>query len=147
MIAKFDRDAAQNEQPQNHHEWQGEAAEARGIGGRKREEQSAAARDQPYFVAVPYRSDRFKQSAPLAIVARDEEMYDSDTHIETIEHGKDCEHYREYPEPESIRRKLPPLNERRRRPRFGYVPGPQDRAQPQDKSGTGTVSRAQRTNP
>src|ERR1700719_3769481 len=49
VTAKFDGDAAQDEQPENHHERQIEAAEARGVEDGKREEERAAGGHGPDF--------------------------------------------------------------------------------------------------
>src|SRR5208282_2117357 len=58
VIAKFDSDAAQDEQPEHDHERQVKPAKSRCICGGEREEERAAASEQPHFVSVPNRSDR-----------------------------------------------------------------------------------------
>ena len=66
--AELDGEAAQDEQPQHHHQRQVEAAEPRRVGAReKREHQHPAGGDEPDLVAVPHRADRGEHGAALGV--------------------------------------------------------------------------------
>ena len=71
MVAELDGDAAQNQQPQHHHQRQIEAAETGRIERREGEVEGATGGQQPDFVAVPNRSDCAEHHAPLVIGAGD----------------------------------------------------------------------------
>src|ERR1700683_2316416 len=55
VTTKFDRDAAQNQQPQNHGKGEIEAAEAGSVENRKRKKECAARGNQPDFVCIANR--------------------------------------------------------------------------------------------
>jgi hypothetical protein len=68
VVAQFDADAAQDEQPEHDHERQIKAAEGRGVEQRKGEVERAAAGQQPDFIAVPDRADAGERGAAVSSV-------------------------------------------------------------------------------
>src|SRR5690606_11383663 len=76
MRAEFDSDAAQHQQPEDDHQRQIEAAEARGIKKRKSEIERAAGGDQPDLVPIPHRSDAAQNQPAFRFVLGDQKMND-----------------------------------------------------------------------
>src|SRR5579862_9020283 len=97
LMAQFDADAAQHQQPENHHEWQIESAEAGGIEERKSEVERSASGEQPDFVSVPHRADGTHDGLALPGSAGGAEIDDSGAKIESVEHdisgNHDCDNH------------------------------------------------------
>ena len=94
VLRHLDRYAAQNQQPQYHHQRQVEAAEAGGIQRREGEIQRAAAGHQPYLVAVPYRTDVRQHRLALRLIARHKQVDRAGAQIEAIQHHVNGDHRR-----------------------------------------------------
>src|SRR6202049_4337597 len=105
--AKFDRDAAQDEQPENHHQGQIESAEARGVENGESEEERAAGGDEPDFVAVPDRRDRADYGATFGVGMRNAHMNDADSEIEAVEQHVNGEHEGNKAKPEGGHARAP----------------------------------------
>src|SRR6185436_20381482 len=86
MHAQFDAGAAQNEQPQHNHQGQIETAECGRVKGREGEVKSAAAGQQPDFVAIPDRANTSEHDLPVRFAARQHRMQDADSEVEAVEH-------------------------------------------------------------
>src|SRR5260370_39025874 len=84
VIAKLDGGSAQDQQPQNDHQRQIESAERAGVEGGKGKIKRATARDEPHLVAVPDRSDRSQDLAPLFVCLRHQEMNCTAAKIEAV---------------------------------------------------------------
>src|SRR5512140_403326 len=95
MVTELDRDAAQDQQPQDDHEWQVKAAESGRVQRGKSEVEAAAAGEQPNLVAVPERPDGPQHRAALAFVAGDERLYDARAEVITVQHDVYRDHYRD----------------------------------------------------
>ena len=100
MVAEFEADAAQHQQPEDDHQRKIEAAESRGVEQRKREIERAASGEKPHFVAVPHRADGVKAGLPLGFGADEEEVKHADTEVEAIENDIADDHYGNQPEPD-----------------------------------------------
>ena len=85
FATKLDGDRAEDERTQQRHEREVEAGEHRGVNGRKRREQRAAAGDEPDLVAIPDRPDGVEKDAPLLVAPRDPKVQHADAEIETVE--------------------------------------------------------------
>src|SRR6185369_9950397 len=85
-------------------QWQIETAERRRVQERKCEEKCSSACKQPDFVSIPYRSDRMHRLASLRFRAGDEEVNDSYTQVEAVQHDVNRKHYRYDPEPQRTHR-------------------------------------------
>jgi hypothetical protein len=108
VASEFDGDAAQNEQPENHHQRQIKSAEAGSVQNWKCEKEDAATGKQPHFVGVPHGADGAEDAAALGVVARNTEMNDAGAEIESVEENVNGEHDGDEAEPE--RRHInPPL--------------------------------------
>ncbi len=84
MHAQFYRQASQDQQPENDHKRQVEAAERGRIDQRKGEEQSATGGQQPDLVAVPDRADRADRVLPVGFRPGHEGEEYADAQIEAV---------------------------------------------------------------
>ena len=101
MAAELDADAAEDEQPEHHHEREIETAEGRGVKQREGEEERASGSEQPDLVAIPDRSDGSEGLGAFGLGTRDEETNDADAEVEAVEDDVSGEHQHYDPEPES----------------------------------------------
>src|SRR5579864_856026 len=92
VAAKFERDTAQDEEPQNDHQGKIKPAEAGGVQSRERKIKRAARGEQPDFVGVPHRPDCAGDEPALGFAARDERVDDSRAEIESVEDDVDRQH-------------------------------------------------------
>ena len=113
VIAKFDGDAAQDQEPENHHEWEIEAAEARWRKGRGRQNRACRRGEEPDFVAIPDGADAGEDLAAFVVGLCDEEMDGAGAEIEAVEQDvrgdhqgdetePDCAHVRHSPQSAAI---------------------------------------------
>src|SRR5262249_28644810 len=100
VVAKLDRDSAEDQQPEDDHQRQVESAEARRVQSGEGEVERSAGGEQPDFVAVPDGSDGFEDADALVVGMGGSEMDDSGAEIESIEHGVAGDHYGDEAEPE-----------------------------------------------
>src|SRR5713101_543024 len=104
MTSEFEGNSAENQQPENHHQRQIEAAEACGIKRGEREVERATRGNQPHFVATPHGANRTDQHAALCVAACDPEMQDAGADVEAVEHDVACEHESHQAEPDASHR-------------------------------------------
>src|SRR5437868_8802632 len=83
---KLYADGAQHKQPQDHHQWQVEAAKAGGIELGKGKVKGPAGCEQPDLIAIPDGADRFQYRAPLLIFFSSDEIDNSCAYVEAVEH-------------------------------------------------------------
>src|SRR5712692_7002466 len=95
MIPKFNRDAPQDQQPEDDHQRQIETAEARTIKNGKSEIKRSPCSQQPDFVTVPYGADAAEYLSPLRIGACDYQVNDARTEIEAIQQDVRRKHRRD----------------------------------------------------
>ena len=106
VAAELDRDAPQHEEPEDDHERQVKAAEARRVERREGEVERAPGGDQPDLVPVPHGSDRAQHEAPLGVRPSDDEMDRACTEIEAVENHVHDPHEGEQAEPEVAHARL-----------------------------------------
>ena len=100
--AELDRDAAQDERPENQEDRQVEAREAGREHRREGEEEDAAGGEQPDLVAVPERADRGQHLPAFPVGARNQEVEGAGAEIETVHDDIDRDHDRGESEPEGL---------------------------------------------
>ena len=105
--AELDRHATQDQQPEDDHQGQVEAAERGGVDVREGHEQHAARGDQPDLVAVPDRADRRQHGPPLLIGPGDDAVDGADPEVEAVEHRVGREHARDDREPDCFHGRCP----------------------------------------
>src|SRR5258706_16480488 len=100
MGTEFDPDSTQDEQPENHHQREIEAAEAGGVELRKREVEGATGGQKPDFVAVPDGADGSENAAALFVSLGDSKVDRTGAQVETVEHDVrgDCDDDNPVPE-------------------------------------------------
>src|SRR6185295_1833684 len=98
--AQFNAGAAHDEQPQHNHQGQIETAERGRVKGREGKVESAAAGQQPDFVAVPDRTNASEHDLPVGFAARQQRMQDADAQVEAVEHDIGGQHDGDDPEPD-----------------------------------------------
>ena len=86
MRAQLDANAAQHQQPQDHHQREVEAAEAGGIEQGEGEVERAAGGEQPDFVAIPYRTDGAQDLSAIVGGFARAQVNGAGAEIEAIEH-------------------------------------------------------------
>ena len=101
--AELDADTAQHQEPENDHQRQIEAAEARCVKRRKSEKQRACRGHKPNLVAIPYQPDGAQDQMALVMGSRDKQADDAGTEIEAVEHHVSDDHQRDENEPKCFR--------------------------------------------
>ena len=99
MIAEFQADTAQYQQPQDNHQRQIETAESGGIEQRERKIQRSASGDKPNLVSIPDRTDRTQGHAAFVLGLREKWIEDAHPKIKTVKHHVGDQHNRHKPEP------------------------------------------------
>ncbi len=102
LAAVLECDAAHDQRDEDQEEREVEAGEERRIPGRERRERRAAGGQQPDLVAVPDRSDRVDDHAPVVVVLREERQEDADPEVEALEHEVPDPEDRDQREPENL---------------------------------------------
>ena len=109
MIAQLERQASQNQQPERHHQWQIEAAEAGGEQDREGAEHGATGGHQPDFVSISDRSNRANYLLPFRIGAGHEQVDDPGPQVESVEHDVPGEQKSDQTEPKNLHKSDYPL--------------------------------------
>src|SRR5262249_52651627 len=139
VTSELDRDASQEERPEDEKDREVEARQSRSEHGRERNEQRSTGRQQPHFVGGPERPNRSEHLPSLPICSRHEEMQGAGAQIESVEHDVGGHHQGGNREPQLNQHAPPPRGvaarslERRRT-------GP-DRARSPVRSETRTTGR------
>src|SRR5258708_23120379 len=102
MRAEFDADAAQDQQPQHHHERQIESAEAGSVELRESKVEGASGGHQPDLVAVPDGADGGENATALFVRLGDREVNRAGAQVESIEHDISRDHERDNPVPQGL---------------------------------------------
>jgi hypothetical protein len=85
LTAPLERDHADDQEEQEQQEREVEAREHRRVPGRERRECRCAGDDEPDFVPVPDRPNRFEHRAALGFVPRNERKQHADAEVKALE--------------------------------------------------------------
>src|SRR5205823_2315911 len=92
VAAKFNRYAAKDQQPEDHHQRKVEAAEPAGVQCRKGKIESSAGCEKPYFIAVPHGADAGKNLAAFLVGFGHPEMDGAGSEIKAVQENIDSDH-------------------------------------------------------
>src|SRR5438105_10365982 len=101
-MAQLDADAAQHEQPEDHHQRKIEAAEAGSVEQGEREVEGASGSEEPDFIAVPNGTDGAHDLASLEGGLGRAQIDDAGAEIESVEHNIGGNHDCDDHEPKSL---------------------------------------------
>jgi hypothetical protein len=102
LAAELERYGSRHERQQEEHERQVEAAEDRGVDGRKGAEENAARGEQPDLVAVPHRPHGVQHRSSLVVSLRTQ-VPEADPQVEAVEDGVADEEHTQQDEPDHLK--------------------------------------------
>jgi hypothetical protein len=105
VVAELDGDAAQDQQPEHHHQGQVKPAETRGIESREGKIERPTPGQQPDFVAVPDRSDGLQNPAALRLGASNDQVNDSGAQVKAVQDNIHGDHDGNQTEPDIFHNK------------------------------------------